>query len=540
MEAKVKKVNFLSEVSNLIREVIVPQKLTNLLDTTLKIIISNFQVQFVWLGLIEEKTKLVKPVAYKGFSEEYLKQIKVKFDNSKYAEGPSGTAIKTKKFILNNFLEKNPKFKPWANIAKKYNFKASAAFPLITKNKVIGVLNIYSKKENFFNENLALKLQIFADCIAVAIDNATKYEELQKERVQWERTFNSLEDYISIIDKNFKIIKANYALCKALNKSEADIINKKCYEIYSYAMCLPKKYVLNKTFKNLKSYTEEVEDPKSKKTFLITLSPLINKEGKVNSIIHIAKDISEQKKLKENLAQLEKMSAVRELIAGITNEVKNPLSAIICSAQILKNKIPQDNLKNYAKIIVAEANNVNSIMEKLSSIIKHKQPVYKKTNLNKIISNATLFTSAELKNYNIKLINELDSQLPLISVDENQMQQVLLNLLFNAKNAILRDKKEGEKFIKIKTYTKDCLFLDKNQQYKKKKAVCLEVIDNGPGIPPHLTTKIFEPYFTDNEEKGIGIGLSICFDLIKKHKGNIYVKESNQELTAIVVELPVN
>lgn len=540
MKEEVKRVDFLNQVSNVIREVIVPQKLTKLLDTTLKIIINNFNLQFVWLGLIDEKTKLVKPVAYNGFCEEYIKQIKVKFDNSKYGGGPTGTAIKTKKFVLNNFLEKNPKFKPWVNTAKKYSFKSTAAFPLITKNKVIGALNIYSKKGNFFNEDFAFKIQIFADCIAVAIDNANTYEELQKEKIQWERTFNSISDYISIIDKNFKIIKANYALCKALNKSESEIINKKCYKIYHRSMCPREKCVLNKTFKTLKSQIDEFEDKKIKKTFLVTTSPLFNDEGTVNSIIHIAKDISELKNLKENLVQSEKMSAVSELIASITNEIKNPLSAIICYSQILKNKLPEDNLKDYAKTIFEEANNVDSTIEKLSSIIKHKKPVHTKVDLNKIISNTTLFTTAELKNYNIKLINDLDRKLPLISADENQIQQVLLNLIINAQQAILRDKKTGENFIKIKSYTKTCLFPDKNKQYKNKKVVCFEIIDNGIGIPKHLATKIFEPYFTNSNEKGIGMGLSICYEIIKKHKGNIYVKDSYEELTVIVVELPVS
>ena len=246
-------------------------------------------------------------------------------------------------------------------------------------------------------------------------------------------------------------------------------------------------------------------------TFQISVSPWYDKNNRLVGSIHVAKDISNEKLLQQQLIQSEKLSAIGELISGIAHELNNPLTGVMGYSQLLQLR---KDLDERARDSLLKINNLalrcQKIVQNLLSFARKQKPERTLSNINDILERTVELRNYELAVNNIEIVRELDRNLPKTIADAHQLQQVFLNIITNAEQAMLQAHGRGRLVIRSRAD------LQNNH-------IVVEIIDDGPGIPEAHLSKIFDPFFTTKEVgKGTGLGLSLSYGIIKEHGGNIY------------------
>ncbi|MFA5810360.1 MAG: ATP-binding protein, partial [Thermoleophilia bacterium] len=241
--------------------------------------------------------------------------------------------------------------------------------------------------------------------------------------------------------------------------------------------------------------------------------------------VHFMRDITEAKKLRQQLIQSEKMVAVGRLVAGVAHEINNPLTGVMGYAQLLQTRDIDDQARQDAESINREAERASRIVRHLLSFARKHQPELKAVDINSVLRESMELKAYELKVNNVLMEADLDAGLPLTTTDPHQLQQVFLNLISNAEQAMLDDRSSG--LLKISTRLVD----DK---------IRIVFNDNGPGIPEEFRERIFEPFFTTKDVgRGTGLGLSICYGVVDDNDGHIWVEPTKDRGATIVIELPV-
>jgi signal transduction histidine kinase len=224
------------------------------------------------------------------------------------------------------------------------------------------------------------------------------------------------------------------------------------------------------------------------------------------------------------LLQSEKLSAMGEFVAGVAHELNNPLTAVVGFAEMLKGENMNPQSQHYANMIFKAAQRCQRIVHLLLSFARPQKPERKPVSVNSLVESVLEIVGYPLRTSNIEVVTRLDRELPLVMADGNQIQQVLLNILNNARQAIEENQPDGR--ITITTTT-------------SRANVRVVIQDNGPGIPKEILPRIFNPFFTTKGVgKGTGLGLSLCYGLIKEHGGNITSASRNGEGATFTIELP--
>lgn len=247
-----------------------------------------------------------------------------------------------------------------------------------------------------------------------------------------------------------------------------------------------------------------------------------NEWGK-NLEAKVSERTREIKQMQTQLIRSEKLVSLGRLVAGITHEINNPLQGILMFANLTSKSPKLDPaLKSDMDVIINETNRCANIVKGLLDFSRESIPQKKPASLNNIIDATLALVGRQSSFHNIDIIRDYQQDLPLIPVDENQLQQVFINLLLNAGQSMLAG---GS--IHIKTYTD-------NEEH-----VCLKIVDTGAGISEEDLGKIFDPFFTTKNDKGTGLGLSVSFGIIERHDGKIEVQSKVNEGTTVTIKLPL-
>ena len=240
--------------------------------------------------------------------------------------------------------------------------------------------------------------------------------------------------------------------------------------------------------------------------FSVNLSPMRDEPGNINSIVVVMTDITDSAELRDKLVHAEKMAAVGQLVSGVAHEVNNPLTAILGFADLLLENpdIPETARKDL-RVILQEAQRTKQIVQNLLSFARQMPPQRNAVQLNAILRRTIQLRSYDFNSHGVDVIEHLDEGLPDIIGDAHQLQQVFLNILNNAYDAV----HEVGRPARIEIMTT-----------KAGDAVEVSFCDNGYGISH--PDRIFDPFFTTKEVgKGTGLGLSICYGIVKEHGGEI-------------------
>jgi PAS domain S-box-containing protein len=238
------------------------------------------------------------------------------------------------------------------------------------------------------------------------------------------------------------------------------------------------------------------------------------------------REITERKKLEEQLRQSEKLSALGQLIAGVAHELNNPLAVVIGYAQILAKRCTGDApLQGDVLNIQRQSERAAKIVRNLLTFARPREPQMAAVNLNQLILNAVETFEGEMLEERIEYRQHLAPNLPKTMADPNQIEQVVTNLVVNAIQAVAAH--DEPRVLEITT-----------ELCSKSIRIC--VSDSGDGIPPEIITKIFDPFFTTKAPgKGTGLGLSISHSIIEEHRGKIWVQSERGKGARFFFDLPL-
>jgi two-component system NtrC family sensor kinase len=239
--------------------------------------------------------------------------------------------------------------------------------------------------------------------------------------------------------------------------------------------------------------------------FSVNFSPMRDDQGNVSSIVVVMSDVTDAASLQSKLMHAEKMAAVGQLVSGVAHEVNNPLTAILGFADLLmeNTEVPESARKDL-RVILQEAQRTKQIVQNLLSFARQMPPQRKPVQLNPILKRTLQLRSYDLQSRGVSVTENLPDHLPFIIGDSHQLQQVFLNILNNAYDAV---RENSQARIEISTACNDNF-------------VAVTFKDNGPGITH--PDRIFDPFFTTKQiGEGTGLGLSICYGIVKEHGGEI-------------------
>ena len=225
------------------------------------------------------------------------------------------------------------------------------------------------------------------------------------------------------------------------------------------------------------------------------------------------------------LIQSEKLSGIGEFVAGVAHELNNPLTSVMGFSELLAKADADPQHKRFLEMINKSAQRCHKIVQSLLSFARRRAPERKLSSINELVESAVEFLQYQLRTSNIEVSTRLDPYLPKAMVDPHQIQQVFLNIINNARQAIEGHQPKG--FIQIRTETCGDL-------------VRISFQDNGPGIEERNLSRVFDPFFTTKEVgKGTGLGLSLCYGMVKEHGGAITVRSRPGEGATFVIDLPL-
>lgn len=225
----------------------------------------------------------------------------------------------------------------------------------------------------------------------------------------------------------------------------------------------------------------------------------------------------------EQLLQSEKMAAVGQLISGVAHELNNPLTAILGYSQLLTSsgEMGAQGLE-YSEKLYKQAQRTHRIVQNLLSFARQHKPERVPAQINQIIEDTLALREYDLRANNIRVHLGLDKDLPLTAADPHQLQQVFLNMINNAVDAILEHAKEGDLWVKT---------------HENETGIVIEFTDSGTGVQE--ASRVFDPFYTTKPVgKGTGLGLSICYGIVTEHGGTIRVKNAPPHGASFTIELP--
>ncbi|HIP96399.1 MAG TPA: GAF domain-containing protein, partial [Anaerolineae bacterium] len=300
--------------------------------------------------------------------------------------------------------------------------------PFQVREKLTGFLSLDSATPGFFNADHARLLATFAHQIAVAVENARLFGDVEQARAEWEATFQAIGDGISIHDRDFRLVRVNRALAERLGATPEALVGRLCYELFHHTTAPPDWCPHLKATKTGQPQTVEIEEPVLGGTFLISAYPLFDERGQVSGSVHVLKDITERKQLEAQLRQAQKMEAIGQLAGGIAHDFNNLLTPIGGFAELLLWKAPEGSQQyEYLRQIKVAVERAAALTRQLRLFTRHEEGERRPLQLNSLVEETRALLERSIpKEITIEL--HLESELWAVEADLSQISQVLMNL----------------------------------------------------------------------------------------------------------------
>jgi len=376
--------------------------------------------------------------------------------------------------------------------------------------------------------------------IRYAIERNRSEKVIRESKEEWERTFNAIDDIITILDPDMRIVRTNRALMRMLNTGPGDLIGKYCYEIFRDRTepCpeCPARDVIRKN----ESLTEGLEYVYMSKIFQISLSPLFDENYAFIGLVHVAKDISEKKKMEVQLRQTQRMEAIATLAGGIAHDLNNILFPIYGYTEMTLKLMDENNaVQRNLKRVMEAAERARVMVQQILTFSRKRDGEKERTpwKIQPIVKEALKLLRGSLPS-TIDIQRNIDERCGPVLAEPTQIHQIVMNLCTNAYHAMRE--KGGILEVSLNEVvlgTDDAAFYPDMAPGPHLK---LGVSDTGQGMDKSVTEKIFDPYFTTKKKgEGTGLGLAVVHGIVKNHGGHITVYSELGQGTAFHVYLPL-
>jgi len=413
--------------------------------------------------------------------------------------------------------------------------------PLKRGERTFGVLVIQSYQEDFHYSERDRELLIFvSQHIADALWRKRAENEIKESQRFLAAVFNGIQDGISVLDRDLNILQVNQAM-NGWYAHQVPLAGKKCFQAYHGRK---KPCRVCPTLRAIKQKTPQVDTvplvgSDNRRGWLeLHAFPLFDPSGRVSGVIEYVRDISERKLLEERFLQAQKMESIGLLAGGIAHDFNNILGGILGYASWLKTNIKNDHpFFRPVDTIEKSAIRAAELTAQLLAFARGGKYDIRPSNLNSVISESLRILAGTLDK-SIVIETHLNDSLPTVEIDVGQIQQVLINLCVNARDAM-----PGGGRLTIQSSLAKLSEGDARSQVDAKPGwfAVMAVSDTGVGMDGNTKQRIFEPFFTTKEKgKGTGLGLSMVYGVVKNHGGFVNVYSETGEGSTFKVYLPLS
>ena len=434
--------------------------------------------------------------------------------------------------LITNDLGKHPSIGD-ADWVRREGLVSFAGYPLLAKDRLVGVMGIFARKPII--DSMLKALAAAADIIAMGIDRKRAAEALSMSENKYRVLLENLPQRIFYKDVNLVYVSCSENYAKDLHIRPEEIVGKTDYDFYPKEFA--EKYraddkVVIESGQTVDAEEKYIKD--DKELFVHTIkTPLRDEHGVIIGILGVFLDISEKVALQMEAEHVRHLVSLGELAAGVAHEINNPIMGVINCAQILYDRGGDGSReRDVANRIIKEGKRIANIVSRLLSYARRGE-AKELANIHTLVSESLALTDAQLQKEGIVINVNVPQDLPELFVYPQQIQQVFLNLISNARYS-LNQKYPGE-------HTGKTLDISARQiSVNNSPYIRIDFFDRGMGIPSGILGKIMEPFFTSKPKgKGTGLGLSISHGIISGHGGKFSVESNEGEFTRIIITLPI-
>lgn len=386
--------------------------------------------------------------------------------------------------------------------------------PIKRGGERIGAVMAVSRLPRRFSEHDIARLETMTDLLSVALSNAELVETLRQTEWRFRTLFRAAPDAVLTIFESGRIREANDAVKDVFGVYAMQVIGS---SLEQYAVPDDRARIgreLARAFDGA-PVRFEARFEREGAVHTVSLAARLLPEADPKTVLCVGRDVTVEREMRTKLAETERLAAVGELVAGVAHEVNNPLSTISAFAQLMMqgDDITAEQRDSLA-VIQDETLRASQVVKDLLTFARRSEARRQSLDLNEIVERSLRMRTYELSNRRVEVKTSLEPDLPAVFGDPRQLQQVVLNLIANASQAMAAQER-------------GTLHLTTRGEQDR---VILEVADTGPGIPEEARPHIFEPFFTTKSD-GTGLGLSVSYGIVTAHGGTIVVAKSASEGT---------
>lgn len=353
-----------------------------------------------------------------------------------------------------------------------------------------------------------------------------KINELLEIKREWEVTFSAVTDLLVFINQNYEIQRVNQAAVDFFTMQEDEIIGSKCYKLFygrdeKCTPCIADQVLNSQKTSYLQTRT------RYNRVLDIFAYPAFTEDNQPYGVTYYAKDVT-------RLVDSIKLVSMGEMSAGVAHELNSPLTAIVGNSQLLlRETSPEDPQYQLIKDIHTSGIRCQRIIKNLLTFSRQDEFTFEEVDLNKVVESALALAAYQIEKSSIDLVVRLDEKMPVLSGSANGLEQIIVNLLLNAKDAVeerMRNENNGEKgTVTIET-----------RQHPDGNYAIVDISDTGYGIEQEHISQIFNPFYTTKQSgKGTGLGLSVSLGIAQAHGGLIDLDTTVGKGSTFSLILPV-
>jgi len=403
----------------------------------------------------------------------------------------------------------------------------ATAMPLRAHGVLVGTLVVADPRDGRLDGDDMQLLSTLATQAAIAIANARFFETVRHAKEQWETAFDALSEGIAVVDEWGRVRRANHSLAAMLGAAVPAVIG---LDLGVALLGDPRPLLdlLAATRRGDVTQPRTVRSGQSGRTLRLDAAR-IPRPADDQSVVVLVEDVTDQQAMEAQLIQSEKLAAVGQLVSGVAHELNNPLTSIAGLSEFL---LEQRELgakdRGHVRVIHEEADRASRIVRSLLTFARSGPGEHAAVDLNDVIRRTLVLVAYDPKLRDITIEKDL-AAVPEVLGDRNALQQVVLNLLSNAAQALSANPPDRARVITVRTWFDD--------------RVRMRIADTGPGIPDALLPHLFTPFFTTKEPgQGTGLGLSITHSIVEAHGGRVAAERSADGRggggAAFLVDLP--
>ena len=399
-----------------------------------------------------------------------------------------------------------------------------AVVPVLRGGERIGAVTIASSHARTFSALQLERVRAMSDLLSIALANAELFETMRQAEWRFRTLFRAAPDAVlTVLQTTGRVHEANDAVREVFGLDPHQVVGRTLVELVVPDDRPVLERVLAAAFAGTPGRVEIQVAVAEGLIRVVALAASKLPEADPPSALLVGRDMTHEREMHARLMESDRLAAVGELVAGVAHEVNNPLSSISAFAQLLlRDTGLTPSQRDSIEVIRAETTRASQVVKDLLAFARRSEPQRAPLDLNGVIARSLRMRQYQFSETSVRVETALENDLPAVMGDSRQLQQVCLNLLTNAIQAM----SPAGGMLRVSSYVVD-------------DRVRLEVSDSGPGIPSAARAHIFEPFFTTKKEgEGTGLGLSVSYGIVKAHGGTIEIVDTGPGGTTFRVTLP--